>query len=39
MNNFCKSLLDSLREEFEIEVDIFVKKKKETCTHVFIKTA
>ena len=38
MNNFCKSLLDSLREEFEIEVDIFVLKK-ETCTHVIIKTA
>ena len=36
MNNFCKSLLDSLREEFEIEVDIFVKKKKRnlyTCLY------
>ena len=36
MNNFC--LGDSLHDEFEIEV-VFVskKKKKENCTHVFIK--
>ena len=38
MNNFCKNLGDSLRDEFEIEVDVFIsKKKKETCVHVFIK--
>ena len=28
MNNFCHGLADSLREEFEIEVDVFVPKKK-----------
>ena len=28
MNNFCQVLADSLREEFEIEVDFFVSKKK-----------
>ena len=38
MNNFCKNLGDSLRDESEIEIDIFISKKKETCTHVFIKT-
>ena len=38
MNNFCKNLGDSLRDEFETEVDVFVSKKKETCTHVFHKT-
>ena len=32
MNNFCKSLLDSLCEEFEIEVDIFVLKKRNLYT-------
>ena len=41
MNNFCRNLGDSLPDEFEIEVDILVskKKKKETCAHVLIKTA
>ena len=28
MDNFCQVLADSLREEFEIEVDAFVSKKK-----------
>ena len=28
MNNFCKSLAYSIRDEFEIEVDDFVSKKK-----------
>ena len=28
MNKFCQFLADSLREEFEIEVDVFVPKKK-----------
>ena len=28
MNNFCKNLGDSLRDEFEIEVDVFISKKK-----------
>ena len=31
MNVFCKNLGDSLREEFEIEVEVFISKKKETC--------
>ena len=28
MNNFCTNLEDSLREEFEIEVEVFISKKK-----------
>ena len=28
MNNFCKNLGDSLRDEFETEVDVFVSKKR-----------
>ena len=39
MNNFCKNLGDSLRDEFETEVDVFVsKKKKKKLVHVFHKT-
>ena len=38
MNNFCKNHEDSLREEFEIEVDIFIWKKKK-LVHVFSETA
>ena len=28
MNNFCRVLTDSLRSKFEIEVEVFVSKKK-----------
>ena len=28
MNNFCKNLGDSLCDQFEIEVDVFISKKK-----------
>ena len=28
MNNFCKNLRDFLREEFKIEVEVFILKKK-----------
>ena len=27
MNKFCKNLRDSLREEFKIEVEVFISKK------------
>ena len=38
MNNFCKNLGDSLRDEFETEVDVFVSKKKKKLVHMsFIK--
>ena len=35
MNNFFKNFGDSLREEFKIEVEDFISKKKETCAYVF----
>ena len=28
MNNFCKNLGESLREEFEIKADVFVSTKR-----------
>ena len=28
MNNFCKALTDSLRSEFETEIEVFVSKEK-----------
>ena len=34
MNNFCKNLGDSLRGEFEMEVDVFISKEKETCARL-----
>ena len=38
MNNFCKNFGDSLLEEFKIEVEVFISKKKETCAYVFDET-
>ena len=38
MNNFCKSLAYSIRDELEIDVDDFVSKKKKTCLYVFSET-
>ena len=37
MNVFCKNLGDSLREEFEIEIEVFISKKKK-LVHVFGET-
>ena len=36
INNFCQVLADSLRNAFEIEVDVFASKKK--CPYVFGET-
>ena len=38
MNSFCENLGGSLCQEFEIEVKVFVSKKKETCAYVFSET-
>ena len=32
MNNFCKNLGNSLRDKFEIEVHVFVSKKRKLYT-------
>ena len=34
MNNFCRHLRESLSERYNTEVDAFVSKKKEACSHV-----
>ena len=37
INNFCKALTDSLRSEFEIEVEVYVSKKKKMVHMSLIK--
>ena len=38
MNKFCRVLTDSLRSKFEIEVEVFVSKKKKNCAYVLHET-